>query len=151
MGDGDINLIAKIAPFNDGFVGMVDASQVIGTSGGALTSYLPSSAISSNSITENYLKISNSPTDGYYLQYKDDTDRLTWEEVIASNVSTGFSTISNGYGAIGHSLGAIPKYVNITPSGSLYNFGASCKVDATNIYVYLTAMGSRSVYWYAST
>lgn len=29
MGLGDINLIAKIAPKNDAFVGMVDAEQVI--------------------------------------------------------------------------------------------------------------------------
>jgi hypothetical protein len=29
MGVGDINLIAKIAPYNDGFQGMVDADQVI--------------------------------------------------------------------------------------------------------------------------
>lgn len=36
MGIGDINLIAKIAPFNDGFTGMVDANQVIGGSGNRL-------------------------------------------------------------------------------------------------------------------
>ena len=28
-GVGDINLISKIAPYNDGFVGMVDAEQII--------------------------------------------------------------------------------------------------------------------------
>jgi len=30
MGAGDVNLIAKIAPKNDGFTGLVDAKQVIG-------------------------------------------------------------------------------------------------------------------------
>lgn len=45
MGLGDINLIAKIAPFNDGFIGMVDAKQVIGngSSNVLLLSTLPSS------------------------------------------------------------------------------------------------------------
>ena len=33
MGVGDINLIAKIAPFNDGFTGMVHADQIIGKGG----------------------------------------------------------------------------------------------------------------------
>jgi len=79
-----IELIAKVAPKNDGFIGMVDADQVIGTSGGAYASYLPSSAISTNSITEPYLKISNAPIDGYYLQW-DETNRLTWAEVVGGS------------------------------------------------------------------
>lgn len=80
-----INLIDKIVPKNDGFLGMVDANQVIGTSGGVYTSYLPSSCISGNSISEYYLKVSNTPSDGYYLQYKDSTDELTWAEVIGGS------------------------------------------------------------------
>jgi len=74
-----IGLTAKIEPKNDGFVGIVDADQVIGASGNG--GYLHSSAISANSIYEPNLKISNSPNDGYYLQYKDSTDKLTWAEV----------------------------------------------------------------------
>jgi len=79
-----IGLTAKIEP-KGSFVGMVDANQVVGMSGGATTSYLPSSTISSNFIQEYQLKISNSPSDTYYLQYKDSTDKLTWTEVVGGS------------------------------------------------------------------
>jgi len=80
-----IELISKISPKSDGFVGMVDADQVIGASGAG--GYLPSSTISGNSLQEYQLKISNSPSDGYFLQYKDSTDKLTWAETSTTDVA----------------------------------------------------------------
>jgi hypothetical protein len=80
-----VELTAKIGPKGGTFEGMVDAGDVIGTiSGGG---YLPSSCINEGSISESYLRISNSATDGYYLQYKDTTDELTWAAVVGGEGS----------------------------------------------------------------
>ena len=40
-----------------------------------------SQGIKDASITEGDISISNAPSDGYYLQYKDSTDKLTWAAV----------------------------------------------------------------------
>ena len=80
-----IVLIDKIAPKNAAFIGMVSANQVIGTNPGGTGSYLPSSCIKIDSISEPYLNISNGPTAGYYLKYKDDIDKLTWSEVVGGS------------------------------------------------------------------
>jgi len=97
-----VELTGKITPKGGTFIGMVDAEQVIGASGAG--GYLPSSAISG--IKEYQLKISNTPSDGYYLQYKDSTDELTWAEVVggsdvAWSGAAGFYTVSSNY--YGHS------------------------------------------------
>ena len=42
---------------------------------------IPGSKIADDSIAEAKLDISNTPTDGKFLQYKDDTDKLTWSSV----------------------------------------------------------------------
>jgi len=63
--------------------------------------------------------------------------------------ASGFDSVSDG-GTIAHGLPRLPTYANITPSGNIVNFGATCKVDATNITVYLTIGGSRDVFWTAS-
>jgi len=91
-----IGLTAKIEPKNNGFVGMVDADQIIGASGAG--GYLPSSTISGNSLQEYQLKISNNPSDGYFLQYKDSTDKMTWAEASAMDVAW-----SGASGYVGHS------------------------------------------------
>ena len=118
-----IELIAKIAPKNDGFLGMVDANQVIGTSGGVYSSYLPSSAISTNSLSEPYLRVSNSPTDGYYLKW-DDSTKLTWSEVVGgtdvawSGASGYYSYSSNAKKLYVGSSQALAKFA---PSRSINN------------------------------
>jgi hypothetical protein len=132
-----IGLTAKITPKNDGFLGMVDANQVIGTSGGAYDSYLPSSAISGNSIQEYYLKISNTPTDGYYLQYKDGTDRLTWAAVVGGSdvawsgayqfyvVSSLNKTQYNQYTGFSSNRGL---YYPSSLGKNLYNFSSNARI-----------------------
>ena len=40
-------------------------------------------AIAEDTIGESKLDISNNPTDGQFLKYKDDTDKLTWDDVPA--------------------------------------------------------------------
>jgi hypothetical protein len=75
-----IGLTDRIGPRNNGFIGMVSANQIIGTNVGGIVSFLPSSTISSNSISESYLKIYNSPTNNYYLKWSS-TDGLTWDSV----------------------------------------------------------------------
>jgi len=130
MGTGDINLIAKIAPYNDGFTGMVDADQVIGMSSNARfdgQSYLPSSAISANSLYEYQLKTSNGPSNGYFLQYKDDTDELTWASNVASlsgplagNLGSDYTYGLSGLSYISSqkiSGGTVLSYKHLVPSG----------------------------------
>jgi hypothetical protein len=98
-----INLIDKIVPKNDAFMGMVEADQVIGNVLGG--GYLVSSCISANSIYEVNLHVSNSPTNNYYLQYTDAND-LTWAEVVggsdvAWSGASEFYAVSSNY--VGHS------------------------------------------------
>jgi hypothetical protein len=64
-------------------------------------------------------------------------------------VKSGFDSVTDG-GTIAHGLGVIPAYASVSPSGNDVNFGASCKIDVTNITVYLTAPGTRDVFWTAS-
>ena len=66
-------------------------------------------------------------------------------------VRNGLQTITAAYGEISHGLPSTPSNWSIRPSGVLANFGINTKVDATKIYVYLTTMTNRNVYWYAST
>jgi len=65
------------------------------------------------------------------------------------NHRNNITTIVDSYGEIEHGLPSIPNYWNVKPSGTI-NFGITTNVDATKIYVYLTAIGNRDVYWYAS-
>lgn len=58
MGAGDINLIAKIAPKNDAFQGMVDANQVLGDTG----STIPDNALAPSSVFQ-----FGSPVFGIYV------------------------------------------------------------------------------------
>jgi len=172
-----VELTGKITPKGGTFVGMVNANQVIGASGAG--GYLVSSAISG--IREYQLKVSNAPQTGYFLQYKDSTDELTWAEASSADVAwsgasqfysfssnvkqdlldlynwstntalvkNGFAQVSNG-DSIAHNLPGIPRYASVTPSGMYINFGVSCRVDLSNIYVYMTAPGTRNVLWEAS-
>lgn len=67
----------------------------------------------------------------------------------AGSNTSGIEVITDSYGEILHTLSAVPEYWNVRPSGNV-NFGITTKVDSQKIYVYLTAAGSRTVYWYAS-
>ena len=40
-------------------------------------------------LLESGVKISNAPSDGKYLQYKDSTDKLTWADATAVGGATG--------------------------------------------------------------
>lgn len=50
---------------------------------------LPAARIGDDSIVEDKLDISNTASDGQYLQYKDSTDKLTWATVTAGTALTG--------------------------------------------------------------
>ena len=64
-------------------------------------------------------------------------------------VKNGFAQIAHGQ-TIAHGMGGLPIAVNVTPSSAAVNFGVSCKVDTTNITVYMTAPGTRDIFWEAS-
>ena len=84
--DGDISSSANIAGTK---IASLDAAKITtGTLGTAripnhsaakLTSgTLPAARIADDSVVEAKLDISNTPTNGHFLQYKDGTDKLTW-------------------------------------------------------------------------
>lgn len=55
-------------------------------SGGIKDDSVTLTKVAADSVAESKLDISNSPTDGYFLKYKDSTDKLTWAQ-INSNVA----------------------------------------------------------------
>ena len=56
------------------------ANQYLKTDGsGALSWATVDTSIADDSIAEVKLDVSNAPTDGHYLQYKDSSDKLTWD------------------------------------------------------------------------
>ena len=53
------------------------------------------SKLADDSIAEVKLDVSNSPTAGHFLQYKDNSDQLTWAQASSPEVY-GFNTDANG-------------------------------------------------------
>ena len=53
------------------------------------------SKLADDTITEVKLDVSNTPTAGHFLQYKDNSDQLTWAQASSPEVY-GFNTDSNG-------------------------------------------------------
>ena len=56
---------------------------------------IANSDLSDDTIKEVKLDVSNAPSDGKFLQYKDNTDQLTWAAASSAEVY-GFNTDSNG-------------------------------------------------------
>jgi len=54
-----------------------------------------SASVTDDSIKEVDLDISNTPTAGHFLQYKDNSDQLTWAQASSPEVY-GFNTDANG-------------------------------------------------------
>ena len=54
------------------------------------------SKLADDTITEVKLDVSNTPTDGHFLQYKDNSDQLTWAQASSPEVY-GFFTDANGH------------------------------------------------------
>ena len=50
-------------------------------SGGIKDDSVTLAKVAPDSVAESKLDISNSPTDGYFLKYKDSTDKLTWAQI----------------------------------------------------------------------
>ena len=53
------------------------------------------SKLADDTISEVKLDVSNTPTDGHFLQYKDNSDQLTWAQASSPEVY-GFNTDANG-------------------------------------------------------
>lgn len=53
------------------------------------------SKLADDTISEVKLDVSNAPTDGHFLQYKDNSDQLTWAQASSPEVY-GFNTDANG-------------------------------------------------------
>ena len=54
------------------------------------------SKLADDTISEVKLDVSNTPTDGHFLQYKDNSDQLTWAQASSPEVY-GFFTDANGH------------------------------------------------------
>jgi len=83
-------------------------------------------------------------------------DNVSSNAIAAYNFSANSALVKTGFaqksseGTIAHGLGSIPTHVSVTPSGMSTNFGVNCKVDVNNITVYMTAPGTRDLFWQAS-
>ena len=94
LGDeGDIELIAKIAPANDGFVGMVDADQVIG---GGAAGTLPCACInwSCGNISDLGNVNATSPTDNQSLTWDNATSMWIPETITGGGGTFSCSNLS---------------------------------------------------------
>jgi len=83
---------------------------------------LPAARIGDDSIVEDKLDISNTASDGQYLQYKDSTDKLTW-----ASVSAGPSLANDANNRV------------ITGTGSGLNGEANLTFDGTNLGIGTTS------------
>ena len=54
------------------------------------------SKLADDTIAEVKLDVSNTPTNGHFLQYKDNSDQLTWAQASSPEVY-GFNTNANGH------------------------------------------------------
>ena len=54
------------------------------------------SKLADDTIAEVKLDVSNTPTDGHFLQYKDNSDQLTWAQASSPEVY-GFNTNASGH------------------------------------------------------
>ncbi len=80
------------------------------TAGTGLTLSSTEFSVTDDSIAEVKLDISNTPSDGQYLQYKDSTDKLTWATVTSDPTTTSGTnnfTVADGnlvIGTAGHGI-----------------------------------------------
>ena len=76
----------------DYFIITIGATVSIGTPSAGTVG---ASQLADDSIAEVKLDVSNTPSDGYFLQYKDNTDQLTWAQASSAEVY-GFNTNAAG-------------------------------------------------------
>ena len=60
------------------------------------TNSIVEAAIQTNVVSEEKLKISNTASDGQFLQYKDSSDKLTWASVTGTPEGTAVKSTTNG-------------------------------------------------------
>tara|TARA_A100001035_G_scaffold9872_1_gene6998 strand:+ start:4860 stop:7103 length:2244 start_codon:yes stop_codon:yes gene_type:complete len=73
------------------FITLIGAATAIGTPN---DNTVTEAKLTSDSVSEAKLKVSNSPVAGKFLQYKDNTDQLTWTDVDLTNLSA--SNLTSG-------------------------------------------------------
>jgi len=73
------------------FITLIGAATAIGTPN---DNTVTEAKLTSDSVSESKLKVSNSPVAGKFLQYKDNTDQLTWTDVDLTNLSA--SNLTSG-------------------------------------------------------
>ena len=112
--------------------------------------------IADDTIAEAKLDISNAPSDGKFLKYKDDTDKLTWDDVPAgvggANGVTFNDTIVASWGTSGDlkiKHDGTNSYIIDEGTGGLFIRGSSqllLQSDAGEHYFIGTADGSAELY-----
>jgi len=155
-----IGLTSRIVPKNAAFLGMVSSNQIIGSNVAGEVSVLPSSCISTNSLSEQYLRVSNSPTNGYYLKYTD-ADDLTWAEVVGGS-DVAWSGAQEFYGVSGlvkiHNLWYTYSSSKLSESGqklSEWYYYSSSKLSEsgakyTDLYTWYAPSTNKYTNWLSS-
>ena len=94
---GDVTGSTSLTIANDAVTGGKIANSSITDAKVHPSAAIDGSKLADDTIAEVKLDVSNTPTDGYFLQYKDNTDKLTWAQVAqpdltnlsASNLTSG--------------------------------------------------------------
>ena len=93
------------------------------------------SKLADDSIAEVKLDVSNSPSAGTFLQYKDNSDKLTWAQASSPEVY-GFNTDSNGHLIVTSTNGGVDNI-----SGTVYDAFEEVVFAATGFTFSLNASG----------
>ena len=97
MVDGD-TIIFSNAPGAGAsvFVTLIGSATTVNT---PATNSVAEATIQTNVVSEEKLKISNAPSDGKFLQYKDSSDKLTWADASSTPTTTRGDIIRRGASA----------------------------------------------------
>ena len=90
-------------------------------------------SVDDDSLAEVKLDISNTPSDGYFLQYKDSTDKLTWTDTYTTGVTAGTVTASKALIVDGNK--DLTGLNDVTIAGTLTVNGTTTTVNSTTLTV----------------
>tara|TARA_R100001530_G_scaffold47808_3_gene35950 strand:+ start:1957 stop:4017 length:2061 start_codon:yes stop_codon:yes gene_type:complete len=126
MTDEDKTKLDGVAASANNYTHPNHSGEVTSTNDGA-------TVIASNIVDEDNLKISNSPSDGKFLQYKDGTDELTWAVPTDTNttysVEDGGLTQNNFTNTLKTKLDGIEASADVTDSTNVNSAGAVMNSD----------------------
>ena len=129
------------------FVTLIGAATAIGTPS---DNTVNENKLTSDSVSEAKLKVSNSPGNGKFLQYKDNTDQLTWTDVdltalSASNLTSGTVPDARFPATLPAASGA--NLTNLPAANLTGALPAISGANLTDIDAGATGTGNDKIFW----